>query len=92
MTQTEKEDWLVQKYPLTIVRDRYNGVYSGGRFTCWPLPYHAIPREADGRDMECQRFWDYYDKSEVGVGNTVEKAVKDLERKFERQKIVDEVY
>lgn len=26
-------------YPLTIIADRYNGTYSGGRFTAWNMDY-----------------------------------------------------
>lgn len=71
-------------YPLTIVRDRYTGDYSGGAYTAWKHYVDEIPREIRGNDGECREFW-YGEKAEqykVGKGATIAEAVADLARKM----------
>ena len=64
-------------YPLTIIADRYDGCYSGGAFTAWPLDYFDIPDGPDGSDPECRAFWDSYEYP-VGKGRTAQEAIDDL--------------
>lgn len=71
----------VKFYPLTIVYDRYTGVYSGGKYTAWNLLPWEVPKEIDGDDVECRDFW-YNNLIPVGVGDTPEKAVENLKDKF----------
>ena len=74
-------------YPLTVVMDRYSGVYSGGYFTAWNRYSQEIPSQVDDSDGIAMVFWDNYHKKEksledgyqmVGFGETAEAAIKDL--------------
>lgn len=71
-------------YPLTIVRDRYTGDYSGGAYTAWKHYVDEIPREIRGNDGECRDFWwgSEPERYKVGKGATVAEAVADLARKM----------
>ena len=62
-------------YPLVIVKDRYNGTYSGGKWTAWNLNY--VPSKADADDIECA---DFFSKNNIvyGRGETPEEAIEDL--------------
>ncbi len=70
-------------YPLTIVKDRYSGTYSGALYTAWNLAHNEVPRAVSGSDNECIAFWDEDVKNLVGRGNTIEEAVADLAKKME---------
>ena len=65
-------------YPLIIIKDRYNGTYSGGHFTVWNLYPEALPEELFDSDTECHYFWNYdiekY-RGRYGVGNTIQEAI-----------------
>lgn len=67
--------WLQNKYPTTIVADRYGGTYSNGGWLAFPLD--EIPPEVDGGDIECMEFWQNY-KDPVGKGNTPDDALDNL--------------
>ena len=64
-------------YPLTVVKDRYTGVYSGGKFTAWNLEPYEVPLEICDGDGPCMNFWD---RKEVlaGCGETPTEAIIDL--------------
>jgi len=74
--------WLTVGYPITIIADRYSGIYSGGLFMCWPLDYYEIPVEPDASDVPCANFWETYDKNLVGFGDTPDEALQDLRCKL----------
>lgn len=65
-------------YPLTIIKDRYNGVYSGGKYTAWNLEPEKIPKRIFYDDVSCYGFW-LRNKVPVGKGNTPLEAIKNLE-------------
>lgn len=68
-------------YPLTIINDRYGGVYSGGKYTAWNLYYNQIPDGVDGDDISCSNFWEANKQNEiyvVGLGKTINKSLQDL--------------
>lgn len=74
-------------YPLTVVMDRYSGIYSGGYFTAWNKYPQEISSRIDDSDCIAMAFWDDYHKKEetledgyqmVGFGETAEAAIKDL--------------
>lgn len=44
-------------YPLTIVKDRYTGVYSGGEWTAWCCDADDVPPEIASGDLPCCSFW-----------------------------------
>lgn len=72
-------------YPLTIVRDRYNGTYSGGTFTAWRKYPDSIPSDIDDSDVPCMLFWNDF-KGIVGKGYTIDEAVADLLRQLQEKK------
>lgn len=72
-------------YPLTIVADRYNGVYSGGRYTAWSSEPWGVPEEIFGDDIECFDFFRYNNDLLYGIGQTAEEAEKDLSDKISRK-------
>lgn len=68
-------------YPVTIVRDPNAGVYSGGMFIAWnreadDLPAGAFVNGDDGA------VWWAENTELVGVANTPEAALADLETKL----------
>lgn len=69
-------------YPLTIIRDRYNGAYSGGKYLAFNLNLNEIPLEIEGNDSDCMNFF-YDNKLIIGKGHTIEEAVNDLIEKLE---------
>ena len=73
-------------YPVTIVKDRYSGCYSGGNWLAWNLDSENIPRSWNADDCACAAFWssEYFWAKPIGKGNTPEKALQDLEQKLER--------
>lgn len=54
-------------HPLTIINDRYGGVYSGGAYLAFKLEPWDVPKGVDGSDIECATFWDE-DAKEYTVG------------------------
>lgn len=40
-------------YPLTIIRDRYCGSYSGGTYVAFNLESPEVPKEVFGDDCSC---------------------------------------
>ena len=85
-------------YPLTVVRDRYNGTYSGASYLAFNLDSNLVPSEVHDSDVPCSYFWDLIDEGNfvegkvardyrdivkyVGKGATIEDAVVDLYRKM----------
>ena len=70
-----------EMYPLTIIRDRYNGVYSGGMYLAFNLEYDEIPQDVSGSDMDCFNFWSRT-RLIVGKGATIKQAYDDLKEKI----------
>lgn len=66
-------------YPLTIIRDRYSGTYSGASWLAFNLDYNEIPGAICGSDMDCFDFWQNEGKNMVvGKGAYLEEALDDL--------------
>lgn len=74
-------------YPLTVVMDRYSGIYSGGYFIAWNKYFDEVPTDIHGDDCTALNFWENYRKKSdslkdghemVGFGETAEAAIKDL--------------
>ena len=74
-------------YPLTIVMDRYSGVYSGGIFTAWKLDPDEVPEEICAGDNSASDFFDdiRYKRRDFiyGIGETPDEAAMDLYIKME---------
>ena len=76
-------------YPLTIVKDRYSGTYSGGKY----LAYNKHPWEIkDGDefadDVSCMMFWD--EEHPIGVGDTPQEATNHLSIKLQTLKQIEQ--
>lgn len=74
--------WLRTRWPTTILRDRYGGVYSGGDWIAFPLAPWDIPKAVEAEDVACREFWrcrSSEDPCPVGVGSTPEDALERLE-------------
>jgi hypothetical protein len=80
-------------YPLTIILDRYNGAYSDGKWLAFNQYHYNIPDEVDDGDVECCMFWYNQRRLEknnenymiIGIGNTIDEAMKDLLRKMDER-------
>jgi hypothetical protein len=72
-------------YPLTIIQDRYNGIYSGGKFTAWNLYPNELPDEVFSDDVTCRCFWADQEIT-IGRGNTPDEALAMLAVSLEREK------
>ena len=69
-------------YPLTIIKDRYSGAYSGGRYTAWNLDFECVPHQINLDDVTCSGFW-AFNEIKVGKGETIEDAIKNLQKLLE---------
>lgn len=70
-------------YPLTIIQDRYNGAYSGGKWTAFNLYREDIPPQVGAGDIEDFDF--DHDKYPYGVGSTPDLAYRDLQKKLKEK-------
>lgn len=77
MTREEASIWLLVKYPVAIVSDRYYGCYSEAEWTAFPLDPCDIPEDIYDEDIPCAMFWENY-KEPVGRGHTPDTAFSDL--------------
>jgi hypothetical protein len=73
-------DYII--YPLVVINDRYNGVYSGAEWTAWEDYPDAIPDDIFGDDDSCCEFWLKANKNNIGFGNTPDEAIADLRQKL----------
>lgn len=75
-------------YPLTVVMDRYSGVYSGGAFTAWNLDVCDVPYQICSGDNAAMAIFDDLKNGDTGIvygaGSTPDAAVKDLWRKIKQ--------
>ena len=73
-------------YPLTILKDRYRGTYSGGKYLAFNLDPDEVPIDAISDDVTCRQF--FYDVEQgniripIGIGDSVHLAVVDLGEKL----------
>lgn len=85
-------------YPLTIITDRYSGVYSGAKYLAINRNYDEIPLEIDGNDVTCMEWWDEFYQNPnmentylnrkllIGKGKTIIKAVNNLIKQLNENK------
>lgn len=80
-------------YPLTIVKDRYNGTYSKGKYIAWNCSPYAVPQTTYTDDA--WYAWDNIYGMEnnpeteyplFGVGDTIESAISNLANKLNNKK------
>jgi len=75
-------------YPFTLIMDRYDGTYSGGRFLATNQFFDEIDDSIGSSDPEEMIFWRDFkqgervgfmrDKMYIGKGNTPQEAIDDL--------------
>ena len=73
-SKEEAKTWLEFVYPLTIVKDRYGGCYSSGRYVAYPCEFYEVDEAVGGEDGECMAFWDEF-QGVVGRGGRADEAV-----------------
>ena len=73
-------------YPLTIVRDRYDGTYSGGKYLAFNEYWMGIPDEIEESDDICAGFWAEHPDALIGKGNSAKEACEDLLNKLNNYK------
>ena len=69
--------WNSNRYPSTVLQDRYGGTYSGGDWLAFPLEPGEIDEDVLGDDVSCMCFWERY-KEPVGKGNSPSEAFMSL--------------
>lgn len=72
---------MSRTYPVTVFTSRYGGVYEGGSYVAALAHTTSIPDAAQGDDTECSEFF-MRNRDRLGVGETPEEAIKDLEAKI----------
>lgn len=76
-SKKDAESWLEFVYPLTIIKDRYSGAYSGGVYVAYPCEFYDVDEAVAGNDVECMAFWGEF-CGVVGLGNSYSEAFSDL--------------
>ena len=71
---------MEELYPITIIKDRYSGTYSGAKwlaFNMYPEDLENLDISAD--DISCHEFWGNDANGYViGKGSTPDEALADL--------------
>jgi len=75
-------------YPFTLIMDRYNGTYSGGKYLAMNQFFDRIDTSIGGSDPDEMIFWDEFKQGEpvgflgdrmfIGKGKTPQEAIDDL--------------
>lgn len=70
-------------YPLTIIRDPYDGKYSGGKYLAINQEHGRLSPYIDESEDLCKAWWEQDSKEYIiGIGNTAEEAQADLYKKL----------
>lgn len=71
-------------YPATIVKDRYNGCYSGAKWLAFNIDPSQIPDEIGSSDPDEMMFWRAHKQDElpIGKGETPQDALIDLHKRM----------
>lgn len=77
-TPGEKVESEYMLYPVTIVKDRYNGKYSEGVWLAFNLEANEVPSEIFADDITCLKYWETSNRGTVGKGFSPEYALMDL--------------
>lgn len=69
----------IDLYPLTIIRDPYDGKYSGGKYIAINEGINCISPYINESEEICKAWWEQSSKDYlIGVGYTAEEAQEDL--------------
>lgn len=77
MNKIDLETWVKNKYPITVVADRYGGLYTEGEWLAFPLRPEDVPRQSNGSDIAQLDFLESYHEP-YGIGPTPDVAVNQL--------------
>jgi hypothetical protein len=73
---------MTEIWPVTVSKDRYNGVYSKALWLAFCLEPCEVPEEPWGDDVTAGVYWREHPYVElIGKGSTMEEAVADLNLK-----------
>ena len=73
----------IDLYPLTIIRDPYDGKFSGGKYIAINESVNSISPYIDESEDVCKAWWEQKSKEYlIGIGNTAEEAQEDLYQKL----------
>ena len=69
-------------FPVTIIDDRFGGLYSGGAYLAFNLEPWDVPKVFSwGGDIDCADFWgEESSRYLIGKGDTPAEAYNDLIR------------
>lgn len=73
-------------YPVTIVKDRYQGTYSRGKYLAFNLDQEEVPWQVGAGDCDESDFWGIDGEGTrmtIGKGHTPNAALDDLAEKLE---------
>lgn len=76
-------------YPLTIIKDRYDGAYSKCKYLAFNKEYYEVSKDVSDDDSKCIEFWSSYSDI-VGKGNSPKEAVENLVESIEAD-IIDKI-
>lgn len=67
-------------YPITIIKDRYSGTYSGATWLAFNMhPELVAILDVNGDDISCNWFWsNLASEYIIGKGSTPDEALADL--------------
>lgn len=73
----------ISSYPITIIKDRYNGTYSGGLWLAFNMTVEDLYEKSEGafddEDVVCMNFWhNEAQKFIIGKGKTPDEAIVNL--------------
>ena len=83
-SEEEIQEILDDTYPLCVIKDRYGGVYSGGRYTAWYSDMSNTPYGIYEDNVTCAHTWSELraarqnGKLVYGIGKTPDEALHDL--------------
>lgn len=89
-SEEEIQKVLDDTYPLFVIKDKYNGIYSGGKYTAWYSDISMIPYGIYEDETTCAATWDnlrvlrQIGRLVYGVGKTSDEALNDLAKTFIR--------
>jgi len=85
--------WAASEWPVTIIKDRYEGTYSRGQWTAWPVEPEEVPPAVSDDDCLCSDWWAANRERmhlPVGVGDSPQAAVEALRIEVRQARAKDE--
>lgn len=86
MGEVRAGDGLMDVYPVTIIRSRYQGAYEGAKWVAFNAHLDEV-EDAEGSDVLCAYFFDRY-TDPIGRGESPKHAYDDLVRQLNERDLV----